>query len=475
MNLAALLETLVHRALPLLLVLGVLTLLRWSGMGVDATGTQSTTIALGFMLIAAFVGGKLAVRARLPRISGYLLVGLLLGPHVSGLLTRDMLLAGKTVEGIAIALIALTAGGEIRTSWLRQQAKKLALMTGLQLLVVGSAITALVYFGRRLFPFVPDEDLVRAFIIALCLAAISVSNSPTVTIAVIAENRASGPLSRTVLGVTVLVDVCVIVLFAVTLGFARDTLGTGGGTPLALTLLREIGGSVLAGIGFGVGIGLFLKYVNRDIPVFVLTACFAIFQVAEALHLEALLIALAAGFWVENFSSARGEHLIEAIERVSLPVFALFFAAAGAKVNLGALATMWPLALLLSGTRAFGIWAAARAAGQLGGTEPVVRRYAWLGLISQAGVTLALAAILERAFPDWGGELQVVIIAMIALHELLGPVGFQFALRRAGEIGKTPRLSTPGPVPVGSAPGGSVPVVPPGVDAAAGGAADERP
>lgn len=441
------LDVLVHRALPLLLVFAVLVLLRWSGMGVDATGTQSTTIALGFMLIAAFVGGKVAVRARLPRISGYLLVGLVLGPHVSGLLSKDMLLAGKTVEGIAIALIALTAGGEIRTGWLRQEAKKLATLTGLQLFIVGCAVTALVYFGRRLFPFVPDDEPRLAAIIALCLAAIAISNSPTVTIAVIAENRASGPLSRTVLGITVLVDVCVIVLFAVTLGFARETLGAGGGTPLALTLLREIGGSVLAGILFGVGIGLFLKYVNRDIPVFVLTACFAIFQVAEALHLEALLIALTAGFWVENFSSARGERLIEAIERVSLPVFALFFAAAGAKVNLGALATMWPLALLLSAVRAGGIWTATRLGTRLSGGEPVVQRYAWLGLISQAGVTLALAAILDRAFPDWGGDIQVVIIAMIALHELLGPVGFQFALRQADEIGKSPRASLPGPPP----------------------------
>src|SRR5690606_19178671 len=98
-NLNPAIDKLLHRALPLLLVLGVLALLRWSGTGVDATGYQSTTIALGFMLIAAFVGGKVAVRARTPRITGYLLVGMLLGPHVSGLLTTDMLLASRTIEG----------------------------------------------------------------------------------------------------------------------------------------------------------------------------------------------------------------------------------------------------------------------------------------------------------------------------------------------------------------------------------------
>ncbi|NLE86153.1 MAG: hypothetical protein GX607_07125 [Myxococcales bacterium] len=447
MNTSSVLDRLIHRALPFLVLFGVLLLLRLSGAGVDATGPQSTTIALGFMLIAAFVGGKVAVRARLPRISGYLLVGMVLGPHVSNLLTGDMLQATKTIEGVAVTLIALTAGGEIRTTWLRQKARILATLTSLQLLFVGVSITAVVYFGRSLFPFIPNDDLTLAGIIAVCLAAIAISNSPTVTIAVIAENRATGPLSRTVLGVTVLVDVCVIVLFAVTLGFARETLGAGAGPSLALTLLRDIGGSIVAGILCGVGIGFFLEFVNRDVPVFVLALCFGIAQVAEMAHLEALLVALTAGFWVENFSSARGEQLIEAIERVSLPVFALFFAAAGAKVHLGALAAMGPLALLLSSVRGVGIWLATRVGSAISPVEPVVARYAWMGLISQAGVTLALAAILGRAFPEWGDDIQVLIIAMIALHELIGPIGFQHALRRAGEIGQVPRSSQTPPPP----------------------------
>jgi hypothetical protein len=71
----------------------------------------------------------------------------------------------------------------------------------------------------------------------------------------------------------------------------------------------------------------------------------------------------------------------------------------------------------------------------LAGAEPVVRRYAWLGFISQAGVSLALATIVVRTFPEWGAAIQAVLIAMIAIHELVGPVGFQYALKKSGEIG----------------------------------------
>jgi hypothetical protein len=88
------------------------------------------------------------------------------------------------------------------------------------------------------------------------------------------------------------------------------------------------------------------------------------------------------------------------------------------------------------------VWVSAAAGTRLAGAEPNVRRYAWLGFISQAGVTLALAAIVARAFPSWGGEIEVLIVAMIALHELVGPIGFQHALRRAGEIGAASRRAT---------------------------------
>ena len=172
------------------------------------------------------------------------------------------------------------------------------------------------------------------------------------------------------------------------------------------------------------------------LTVFVLAVCFAIWQSAMVLHLETLLVALTAGFWVENFSKADGEDLIKAIERLSLPVYALFFAAAGAKVNLEVLASLWYFALLLVVTRGFCVWLGTTLGARWARAEPVVVRHAWLGFISQAGVTLALSTIVARAFPTWGVDIQAMIIAMIAIHELIGPIGFQYALSRAGEVGK---------------------------------------
>jgi hypothetical protein len=60
----------------------------------------------------------------------------------------------------------------------------------------------------------------------------------------------------------------------------------------------------------------------------------------------------------------------------------------------------------------------------------------WFGLVSQAGVTLGLTTIVAGEFGDWGSRVQTLMVALIALHELVGPVLFRSALTRAGEIGK---------------------------------------
>src|SRR6266704_4878930 len=65
---------------------------------------------------------------------------------------------------------------------------------------------------------------------------------------------------------------------------------------------------------------------------------------------------------------------------------------------------------------------------------PAMARDGWWGVISQAGVALALARFARRAFPEWGVSLEALIVAMVGLHEVAGPICFRRALVRAGEV-----------------------------------------
>src|SRR5256886_1533992 len=78
------------------------------------------TLALGFLLLAAQLGGDIARRARLPRITGYLLTGFAVGPAWLGLVRADEVGALRLIADAAVALIAFAAGSELTRDTLRQ-------------------------------------------------------------------------------------------------------------------------------------------------------------------------------------------------------------------------------------------------------------------------------------------------------------------------------------------------------------------
>ena len=83
--------------------------------------------------------------------------------------------------------------------------------------------------------------------------------------------------------------------------------------------------------------------------------------------------------------------------------------------------------------RALALWLATYLGARLVGDPMVIRRHAWMGFLAQAGVTLGIANLIRENFPVWGGGVATVIVAMIAVNQLVGPPAFRWALIRAGE------------------------------------------
>jgi Kef-type K+ transport system membrane component KefB len=269
-----------------------------------------------------------------------------------------------------------------------------------------------------------------------------VSFSPTVTIAVIADSRARGPLSELVLALVVIADLALIVMFTLAMQAVRWTLGTAPTEGEDVSLLARLAWEIFGSFAFGAIVGslfaFYLRKIGREVTIMLLALCVVLSQVGAAFHFEPLLAALAAGLVVENIAPPNGDALKDAVERGALPVLVVFFAAAGASLHLDALSSIALIAVAVSAVR----FAFVRAAGVLGarvhvpGVAPEVSGLAWMGLVSQAGVTLGLTIIVSSEFPEWGARVQTLMVSLIALHELIGPVLFRLALARAGEIGK---------------------------------------
>ncbi|MBA3231692.1 MAG: cation:proton antiporter [Acidobacteria bacterium] len=404
-------------------------------LGGEAELARPTALTLGFALIAAALAGTLLERVGLPRVTGYLLFGMVCGPYILNVITRPMARELQIINGLAVVLIAFIAGLEMNFERMRPRLRSILQLCGVSMLVLYAGLFAALWIGWGWLGIGEMSGLQQLAVVAL-LTTILASFSPTVTIALIAESRASGPLSEMTLAVVILADLLLILLFTLVMQFVRYAFGTAGEVGLLISLLWEIFGSFAFGAAVGALFALYLRHVGRELPLALLAMCALIAGLKVPLHIEPLLAALAAGLVVENIAPPRGDMLREAAERGALPVLVLFFAAAGASLQLDALAVMGWVAAGLSATRMGLIWLSTRAGARYAGISAPVGSHVWMGLVSQAGVTLGLTLIVAGEYPSWGTTIQTLVVALIALHQLIGPVLFRAGLARAGEIGR---------------------------------------
>ncbi len=398
-------------------------------------------LVLGFALLTAFIAGRIIRRVRMPMITGYIVAGLLLGPHVIGRLHADLSLFTPNVldqlgliDNLALGLIAFTAGGELRLNDLRSKLKMIGSVVSLQTSIVLVGTMACIWLLAPYLPFTAGREAGLVLAAALLLAICATATSPSTTIAVITELRAKGPLTTTLMGVTILKDVVTLVIFSLGLVLARKLLQPGSDFDLLVFghVLWEVFGSLLIGLLLGFGIRLYIRFIGQELPIIILAVSFLAMEFGAYSQLSGILICLAAGFYLENFT-AHGEQTIKALERYSLPVYVLFFTLAGVKIDVPALQQMWLIALLVIAARLLFTYLGTYAGVRLAGGDRSQRRLMWMGFMGQAGITLGLATIVGEVVPVIGADLRTLIVATIAVNQVLGPILLRIALFRAGE------------------------------------------
>ena len=425
-----------NRALTLVVLLGV----TWAFQGLTLriqgeSWTGDLSFLLGFLFLASFLAGKISERAHLPRITGYLLLGWIVGPDLLGILKSFHLTGFRVVEDIAISLIAFAAGGELSVGALRRNWRQIAGILSLEMTAVFTTIFLAVLVCAPRLPLTQGLDSSGVLTVAMIFGSIAVANSPAVAIAILKETRAQGPVSSIVLAVTVAKDVMVVILFAGALAVARALAGSGAAAHgVGWILGWEVVGSLAAGLAVGWVLTLYLHRSRSHSVLLVLGAAMGISLIAGFLRLEALLMSLSAGFFVRTVGGGHAPSFLRAVESNSVPFYCLFFSLAGAGIRLPGIRDVGPFVLLFTLLRATAILVSTRLGARLTGAPETVRRYGWTGFLSQAGVALGMVTLAARAFPEWGTGLQTMLVAMVALHELLGPVFFHQGLRRAGEI-----------------------------------------
>jgi Kef-type K+ transport system membrane component KefB len=276
--------------------------------------------------------------------------------------------------------------------------------------------------------------------IAVCgVVAVALSaQSPSVVMALLAETRAEGPLSRLVLATVVVADLVVIVIYSIVAAIAGSLFG--GTIDVSATTLEiawELLGSMIFGIAIGMLIGAFLRSVRGGgATMFALMVCLVVAEIGSRIHLDALVVMMTAGLWLRNFSKSDANALLHNFEAAELPVFLVFFALAGSKLDLYMLwATLVPVAIIAA-ARAGVFFLGCRFACERTNADPTVKQFGWTGLVPQAGLSLALVVVIQKNFPTFGQPAAVLLLSVVGVNQLIAPLLLRMSLVRSGEAGK---------------------------------------
>lgn len=423
--------------IPVLLLLALAGLMQAARTFTTELGTGGTELAFGFLLLAAYFSGRLVNRLGLPRLTGYLMAGVLAGPFVLDLVTLEMASSLRIVNGVATCILGLTAGAELN---LRRIKPVLGTLRGLMVFaVIGAMIVlgGLLYLIRPLIPLFADLGQAESIAVCMLIGVALVPQSPAVVMAVLSETRADGPLSQMMLASVVVADLVVILFYSIVAAITGAMIG--GGVDVlhtALSVSWELLGSVVFGVAIGMLIGAFLRVVSDGAPMFALLVCVVVAEVGSRVHLDPLVVMLAAGIWLENFSKAEAHALISKFESAQLPVFLVWFARAGTKLDLPQLwATIVPV-LIIAATRASWFYVGSRIAAAYTSPPPAVRRHAWIGLVPQAGLSLALIVLIQKTFPSFGSGAAVIVLSVLGVNQIISPVLLRGALIKSGEAGQ---------------------------------------
>lgn len=395
-------------------------------------------LTIGAIVVAGLAGGLAAEKAKLPRISGYIVVGILLGHAVFNLVSPEAVESLDPVTEIALGVIAFLIGGSLKVESLRGLGTSVTWITLLQSLGAWFLVALVLALVGPLI--IPGETFWQVYFpMAFIVGAISCATAPAATMAIISEYRAKGPMTTTLLAVVALDDAVAVVAFAIARSVSQPLVNPAAHTPLSRLLGIPLLGIVEA-LALGVAFGVALVYADRLLKshrlllVAVLGAVMLCAGIAIRLDLSLILANMAAGFVVTN--KARGEEPFLVVEEIEDILYVMFFVLAGLHFDLSMLKIAGLLALSIVIARYAGKYAGAWIGATISHAPEAVRRYLGLALLPQAGVAVGLVLLAEKTSPVFGAAMLGGVLASVIVNELITPPLTKYALFKAGEAKK---------------------------------------
>jgi NhaP-type Na+/H+ or K+/H+ antiporter len=384
-------------------------------------------LLFGMLLLAGVLGGEFVKRTlRLPRIAGYVLVGLLLGANGLNLLDATTVQEAWIFVDIALGLVLFELGRRLHFTWLRNDRWLLA--TG----ILESLLSFVcVYFVLAYFDVRP--------IYAAVAAAIGVSTSPAVVLLVAQEVRAEGQVTERALNLVAMNSVIAFVLTTMLLSWIHHEYRASW-TMIALHPVYLLGGSLVLGYVASVAAILLSRWIGKHGErqlVALLALIVLTIGAARMLELSVLLALIAFGVLSRNLDE-RHDLMAVDLSAVGQMFYVVLFVVSGAQLpQLGAMAG-GSIAVAYVAARFVGKSIGIMTLTYFSGARAGAAGLLCIALTPMSGIALAMVHETTVLYPGFGAELASIVLSGVLILELVGPVAVQFALRRAGEVKDAP-------------------------------------
>lgn len=389
-------------------------------------------LALLLVLVAlGYAGGELVARAGLPRVLGYILVGMVISPYAIGLIDETLPDSSlvKLLIAIGLGFVGFSIGAGIHVRQLKSAGAKIVTI-GLFASYVPFLLVALaMYFLLRF-------DAITSLVIG----SIALATAPIVALSIVQEYRTEGPVTRALMPIIALDDILAFLTFGLVIGFADAYYS---GTQASLI---EPFAEVFLSIGLGLVVGLASYYILRGIhnkgalAIGTTLLLMMTMVLSLVLHAEMLIAGITWGVVVFNLlnesQQKRFSHANERLVQVSVVVLMVLI---GTTLDLKAVLSF---AVIVGAT----VYVLARGIGKVGGSaigaklanaEPTVQKYLGVTLLAAAGITLTFVAIASSVLPESSATRMATTIAAAALiNEVIAVVATKWAFKQAGELGK---------------------------------------
>ncbi|MBR5031454.1 MAG: cation:proton antiporter, partial [Clostridia bacterium] len=279
------------------------------------------------MLIGGFAMTRLTSLLRLPNVTAYIIVGILIGPFGLDLIPENIIAHTDFLPDIALAFIAFSTAEFFRFSTLRKNGLKVLLLTLFESIAASLLVFVLSYLIL---------GLNIAF--SVVLAALAAATAPASTLMTIRQTGAKGEFVETLLQVVALDDIVGLVAYSLAVSVAVAVISGGGFNigSVGLPLLANLGAVALGALfGFIMKLVISKSKSSDNRLIIAISLLFAFCGVCAMIEISPLLGCMSMGTVYIN--TPGDDKLFKQINYFSPPILLLFFVRSGVSFDIGAL------------------------------------------------------------------------------------------------------------------------------------------